>query len=321
MLLKEQQQRIELEKEKALLEEQQKKTQELKDRLTPENIEHKAKIESDIEKAKIRREDIEKDFWKRLASAESIQKLEGTVGHLTETEVWKIQLKKVKLKVRLRGLISAHSNVVSSYEIDPVLEEKCQTLKQNIYDVASCEMMIEMTIGQSSEQDEEEQGEEPLNLATQVPPPMSSTEIEFRERIDSMENYDEVPAHLSPRTINEREFYYLLMKRNRTVSDVETLNHMCGAVQAMGNSDVDTMDRYQAAKRKGTKIIQKCNELLDVLKVQISPSEPKGCPKEEVPRETPMKEETMKKKCEYRWHSELDCAGKKLVRPRWASNP
>ena len=101
LLLKEQQQRIELEKEKALLEEQQKKTQELKDRMTPENIKDKAKIESDIEKAKIRRKDIEKDFWKRLTSVESIQKLEGTVGHLTETEVWKIQLRKVKLKVRL----------------------------------------------------------------------------------------------------------------------------------------------------------------------------------------------------------------------------
>ena len=125
---------------------------------------------------------------------------------------------------------------------------------------------------------------------------MSSTEIEFRERIDSMENDDEVPAHFSTKTINEREFYYLLMKRNRTVSDVETLNHMYGAVQAMENLEVDTMDRYQVAKRKETKIIQKCNELLDVLKVQISPSEPKGSPKEEVPRETPKEEETMEKK-------------------------
>ena len=68
--------------------------------------------------------------------------------------------------MRLRGLISAHSNVVSSCGFGSVLEEKYQTLKQNIYnDIASCEMMIEMTIGQSSEQDEEEQGEEPLNLA------------------------------------------------------------------------------------------------------------------------------------------------------------
>ena len=41
---------------------------------------------------------------------------------------------------------------------------------------------------------------------------------------------------------------------------------MYGAVQAIGNLDVDTMDRYQAAKRKGTKIIQKCNELLHAMK-------------------------------------------------------
>ena len=86
---------------------------------------------------------------------------------MTKVEVQKIQLRKVKLEARLRRLISAHCNVVSSYEIDPVLEEKYQTLKQNIYnDIASCKMMLEMTIGQSSEQDEEEQGEEPLNLST-----------------------------------------------------------------------------------------------------------------------------------------------------------
>ena len=34
---------MELEKEKALLEEQQRKTQELRDRLTPENVESKEK--------------------------------------------------------------------------------------------------------------------------------------------------------------------------------------------------------------------------------------------------------------------------------------
>ena len=61
-----------------------------------------------------------------------------------------------------------------------MLEQKYQTLKQNIYnDIASCEMMLEMTIGQSSEQDEEEQGEEPLNLSTQVPPPHEF----YRDRI------------------------------------------------------------------------------------------------------------------------------------------
>ena len=125
---------------------------------------------------------------------------------------------------------------------------------------------------------------------------MSSTEIEFRERLDSMENDDEVPAHLDPKTIDERELYYLCIKRNRTVSDVETSNHMYGTVQVMGNLDVDTMDRYQAAKRKGTKIIQKCNALLDVLKVQASPSEPKVSPNEEVLKESSKKEETTEKK-------------------------
>ena len=37
---------------------------------------------------------------------------------------------------------------------------------------------------------------------------------------------------------------------------------MYGAVQGIGNLDVDTMDIYQVAKRKGFRIIQKCNELL-----------------------------------------------------------
>ena len=50
---------MELEREKALLEEQQRKTQELKDRLTPENMENKEKIESDIQKAKIREKDVQ----------------------------------------------------------------------------------------------------------------------------------------------------------------------------------------------------------------------------------------------------------------------
>ena len=33
---------------------------------------------------------------------------------------------------------------------------------------------------------------------------MSSTEIEFRKRLDSMENDDDVTAHLDPKTIDER---------------------------------------------------------------------------------------------------------------------
>ena len=37
---------------------------------------------------------------------------------------------------------------------------------------------------------------------------------------------------------------------------------MYGAVQAIGNLDIDIIDRYQAVKWKATKTIQKCNELL-----------------------------------------------------------
>ena len=37
---------------------------------------------------------------------------------------------------------------------------------------------------------------------------------------------------------------------------------MYGAVQAIGNLDIDIIDRYQAVKSKATKTIQKCNELL-----------------------------------------------------------
>ena len=126
-------------REKALLEEQQRKTQELKDRATLENVESKEKIESDVQKAKIMEE-----FHKRLASAESIQILEGTAGKLTEDETRKIQLRKVKLEARLWKLISAHSLVVASYEIDPMLEEKYQTLKQNMYnDITTCEIVLE----------------------------------------------------------------------------------------------------------------------------------------------------------------------------------
>ena len=89
-----------------MLEEQQRKTQELRDRLTPENVESKEKIESDIKKAKIRKKDIQQEFHKRLASAESIQVLEGTAGKLTEDETRKVQLRKIKLEARLRKLIT-----------------------------------------------------------------------------------------------------------------------------------------------------------------------------------------------------------------------
>ena len=61
---------------------------------------------------------------------------------------------------------------------------------------------------------------------------------------------------------------------------------MYGAGQAIGNLDVDTMDRYQAAKRKGTRIIQKCNELLDAMKKKTdsSPEKLKGLSVEKMPK-------------------------------------
>ena len=119
-----------------MLEEQQRKTRELKDRSTPENIENKEKIDGDLQKAKIREKDVQQEFCKRLESAESIQVLED--------ETRKIQLRKVKSEARLRKLISAHNLVVASYELNPMLEEIYQILKENMYnDIATCEVMLE----------------------------------------------------------------------------------------------------------------------------------------------------------------------------------
>ena len=178
---------MELEMEKALLEEQQRKTQELKDRLTSENIKSKEKIELDLQEAKIMEKDVQQEFHKRLVSAESIQVLEGTAGKLTEDETGKIQLKKVKLEARLQKLISAHNLVIASYEIDPMLEERYQILKQNLYnDIATCEIMLESVTSPISEpSDKMEEVEKFLN--PEIIPVMDPTEKEFRERLGSME--------------------------------------------------------------------------------------------------------------------------------------
>ena len=270
-----------------MLEEQQRKTQELRDRLTPENIGNQEKIEYDIRKAKIRKKDIQQEFCKRLASAEAIQVLEGMAGKLTEDEMRKVQLREIKLEARLRKLISAHNLVMLSYELDPMLEVKYQTLKQNIYnEIATCEAMLDLSNSQLSdhEDDMREEIEKPSN--SKVTLSMNPMEKEFRERLDSMERDDEVPTSIDPKTISEKDFYYLLIKRCRTVSDIELLNHMYGAVQAIGNLDADTMDRYQAAKRKGTKIVHKCNELLDAIEKETdnSSQEPKNSSTEDIPK-------------------------------------
>ena len=143
------------------------------------------------------------------------------------------------------------SDMIYIVSHDTMLEEKYQTLKQKMYnEIATCEVMLEPVTGQSSDHDDKgEEIEKPLDL--KVTPSMDPTEREFRERLDSMERDDEVSTYIDPETISETDFYYLLIKRCRTVSDIELLNHMYGAVQAIGNLDVDTMDRYQAEKKKG----------------------------------------------------------------------
>ena len=170
-----------------MLEEQQRKTQELKDRLTPENIKGKEEIELDLQEAKIMERDVQQEFHKRLVSAESIQVLEGIAGKLMEDETRKIQLKKVKLEARLWKLISAHSLVVASYEMDPMLEEKYQILKQNMYnDIATCQMMLEPVTSPISEPSDKI-GEVEKFLEPEIIPVMDPTEKEFRKRLDSME--------------------------------------------------------------------------------------------------------------------------------------
>ena len=64
-------------------------------------------------------------------------------------------------------------------------------------------------------EDEEEEIEKPLDLKENLS--MNPTGRKFRERIDSMQSDDEVPIHINPQTISERDFYYLLIKRRRTV--------------------------------------------------------------------------------------------------------
>ena len=70
---------------------------------------------------------------------------------------------------------------------------------------------------------------------------------------------------------------------------------MYGAVQAIGNLDVDTMDRYQAAKRTGTKIIQRCNELLDAMKKKTDNSSQEliESPTDDIPKKLSKKDSTV----------------------------
>ena len=67
---------------------------------------------------------------------------------------------------------------------------------------------------------------------------------------------------------------------------------MYGVVQAVGNLDVDTIDRYQAVKRKATRTIQKYNELLNTTGRGIDSSFEKSneSPEVKVPKKTPKRD-------------------------------
>ena len=72
--------------------------------------------------------------------------------------------------------------VVASYEIDPMLEEKYQTLKQNMCnDIATCEMMLEPVASPISEPSDKI-GEVKKFPDSERIPIMDPTEKEFRER-------------------------------------------------------------------------------------------------------------------------------------------
>ena len=70
---------------------------------------------------------------------------------------------------------------------------------------------------------------------------------------------------------------------------------MYGAVQAIGNLDTDIIDRYQAVKRKATKTIQKCNELLDATGRGVDNGSEKSneSPRETIPNKTPKRDNTL----------------------------
>ena len=95
--------------------------------------------------------------------------------------------------------------------------------------------------------------------------------------------------------VGKREVYYLTLKRQRIISDIELLNHMYGAVQAIGNLDIDIIDRYQAVKRKATKTIQKCNELLNTTGkgIENGSKQSSESPWEIIPNKTPRRDNTL----------------------------
>ena len=161
-------------------------------------------------------------------------------------------------------------------------------------DIATCEIMLEpVTSPMSDSSDKIEEAEKLLD--PEIIPVMDPTEKEFRERLGSMEQDEEVPSYIKPEIIGKREVYYLTLKRCRIISDIELLNHMYGTIQAIGNLDIDIIDRYQAVKRKATKTIQKCNELLDTTGRGVDNGSEKsnGSPRETISNKIPKRNNTL----------------------------
>ena len=104
-----------------------------------------------------------------------------------------------------------------------------------------------------------------------------------------------MPSYIKPETVGKREVYYLTLKRQRIISDIELQNHKYGAVQAIGNLDIDVIGRYQAVKRKATKTMQKCNELLDATGRGVDSGSEKSneSPRETIPNKTPKRDNTL----------------------------
>ena len=128
----------------------------------------------------------------------------------------------------MQKLISAHSLVVASCRLDPMLEEKYQTLKQNLCnDIATCEVMLEPVISPMSSLSDKLEHEEKAPHEGELPT-MDPTEKEFRERLKNMEQDKEIPAYITSDVIGKKELNYLVLKRKRVISDIETLNHIMG---------------------------------------------------------------------------------------------
>ena len=110
-------------------------------------------------------------------------------------------------------MISVHSLAVTSYEIDPMLEEKYQTLKQNICNnIVTSEVMLEPVTSPISSTSDKLEDEEKIPYVEEIPI-KDPTEREFRERLRNMEQDEEVPSYIKSEVIRKREIYYLTLKR------------------------------------------------------------------------------------------------------------